>query len=297
MYQAYITELKNVREHPNADRLKIGQCFGNDVIVSLEYEEGDIGIYFPTDGQLSERYCEVNNLVRKKDPETGKNIGGYLDPNKRNIRTMRLRGEPSDGLFMPLTSLEEVINTDKLKVGDTVTTLNGKLICKKYIPKTNKSNNNTNPKTKKKDDLVKYPLFEQHKNTKQLAYNLNTFQVGDLCTISLKMHGTSARTSNTIKRTKSKGGILNNILIGLGLKERYTQEYDYVTGSRRITLTDFDNGYYGTNKFREKYHNLFNGKLMKGETVFYEIVGWVKDDTTIMSKCDNKKLGKEFVKK
>lgn len=66
MYKAYITELKNVRKHPNADRLQLGDCFGNTVCVSLDFFEGQIGVYFPTDGQLSEEFCEQHNLVRKK---------------------------------------------------------------------------------------------------------------------------------------------------------------------------------------------------------------------------------------
>ena len=52
-YTAFITRLKNVRSHPNADRLKMGECFGNTVIVSMEYEDNQLGVYFPSDGQLS----------------------------------------------------------------------------------------------------------------------------------------------------------------------------------------------------------------------------------------------------
>ena len=66
-YCGYITRLKNVRKHPNADRLQLADCFGNTVIVGLDCAEGDIGIYFPVDLQLSEEYCNANNLVRKKD--------------------------------------------------------------------------------------------------------------------------------------------------------------------------------------------------------------------------------------
>lgn len=36
MYKAYITELKNVRAYPNADRLQLGDCFGNTVCVEGE---------------------------------------------------------------------------------------------------------------------------------------------------------------------------------------------------------------------------------------------------------------------
>ena len=56
-YCGYITRLKNVRKHSNADRLQLADCFGNTVIVSLDYTEGQLGVYFPVDGQLSERFC------------------------------------------------------------------------------------------------------------------------------------------------------------------------------------------------------------------------------------------------
>ena len=98
MYQAYITQIKNLRPHPNADRLDLGECFGNTVCVGRwEYAEGDLVVYFPTDGQLSEEFCAQHNLVRRKD-DAGNNIGGYLDPAKRNVKAISLRGEKSDGL-------------------------------------------------------------------------------------------------------------------------------------------------------------------------------------------------------
>ena len=130
--------------------MQVGECFGNQVIIDLSYKEGDIGIYFPTDGKLGQEYAEANNLVRKKD-ENENNIGGYLDPEKRNITALKLRGEKSDGLFMPLTSLIPFGNIDKLKVGDRITTFNGNLICEKYIPRRNKvrKNGNANKQVKK----------------------------------------------------------------------------------------------------------------------------------------------------
>ena len=50
MYTAYITKIKNIRPHPNADRLNLGECFGNTVVISKEYDEETLYIYFPTDG-------------------------------------------------------------------------------------------------------------------------------------------------------------------------------------------------------------------------------------------------------
>lgn len=101
MYCAYITTIKELRKHSNADRLQCATIFGNNVIVDLTYKEGQRVIYFPTDGQLSKEFAIDNNLVRKKD-ENGNNIGGYLDPDKRNITALKLRGEKSDGLVLPI---------------------------------------------------------------------------------------------------------------------------------------------------------------------------------------------------
>ena len=105
MYSAYVTTIKNLRKHPNADRLQLGECFGNTVCVSMEYTDGQIGVYFPTDGQFSVEFADTNNLLRKKDAD-GNNIGGYMDPDKRNVTSIKLRGEKSDGLFLPLVCLE-----------------------------------------------------------------------------------------------------------------------------------------------------------------------------------------------
>lgn len=74
-YSAYITTLKNVRPHPNANKLRLADCFGNTICVGLDAAEGEIGVYFPTDGQLSVEFCQVHDLVRRKD-EQGNPAGG-----------------------------------------------------------------------------------------------------------------------------------------------------------------------------------------------------------------------------
>ena len=203
MHCGYVVKVSELRKHSNADRLQVATFFGNDTIVDLSVKEGDIGVYFPVDLQLSEEYCAKNNLVRKKD-ENGNNIGGFLDPEKRNIKAIKLRGEKSDGLFMPLCSLDYCFaefenNPDvvvsEFSVGEQLTVVNGHEICKKYIPKKQNrvggySAGNHTRKTK-----VPYaPLFAEHADTEQLAYNHGAFKAGDEVEITLKMHGTSQRT-------------------------------------------------------------------------------------------------------
>lgn len=291
-YVGYVTTLKNVRKHSNADRLQVGECFGNQVIVSLDYQEGQMGVYFPVDGQLSERFCQVNDLVRRKD-ENGNNVGGYLDPDKRNIKALRLRGEQSDGLFMPLTSLADFTKISDLKEGDTISVLNGEEICRKYIPRRNAAR--TSGKSKPGKAKANFaPTFYEHIDTAQLAYNLGQFKTGDIVELTLKMHGTSGRTGYLPLR-KFKQSWLDKLLKRPGKEYR---EYGYVTGTRRVVLDDtHTGGFYSDNGFRYAIANKFEGKLHKGEVVYYEIVGFVNETTPIMASVKNSKISdKKFTK-
>ena len=318
MYKAYVTTLKNVHKHPNADRLQLGECFGNTVCINLDYTEGQLGVYFPTDGQLSVEFADANNLVRKKD-ENGNNIGGYMDPDKRNIKAIKLRGEKSDGLFLPLHCLEPFGDITQLRVGDTIDVFNGHEICKKYIPRSNRrrGSHSEGNKTRKHKAPVA-PLFVEHADTEQLAYNLGAFKCGDEVEITLKMHGTSQRTGYlpVFKGYKDSlpRRIINKICMGLkvgknwgtnGTKVFYDNLkhgepiYDWgeVSGTRRVVLEDFEGGFYGSNAFREQHSKFFEGKLWKGETVYYEVVGFTDAGTPIMAECSNKKLNDpDFVK-
>lgn len=293
MYNAYVTRIKNLRKHPNADRLQLGECFGNTVCVSLEYADNQLGLYLPCDGQLSVEFAEANNLLRKKD-DAGNNCGGYMDPSKRNVTAIRLRGEKSDGLFLPLTCLESFGDVSTLKEGDVINTFNGHEICCKYIPRRNHRQGHVsdgNRTRKKKVDVA--PLFAEHADTEQLAYNLGAFKPGDEIEITLKMHGTSQRTGY-LPVFKGYKRTFKDWLLRRDGKPIY--DWGYVSGTRRTVLDNYDGGYYGSNEFREQHSKTFEGKLWKGETVYYEVVGFTHTGAPIMAEGNNEKLGKDFVK-
>lgn len=297
MYCAYVTTLKGLRKHSNADRLQCVEVFGQNVIVDLSYKDGQKVVFFPSDGQLSEEYAKDNNLVRMKD-ENGNNIGGYMDAEKRNVTAIRLRGEKSEGLVLPIESLSKYVDVTKLKDGDQITVIGGHEICRKYIPKSSRRSNNSRKSSdkKKKDTSISYPLFEEHKDTAQLAYNMSAFKPGDTVYITRKLHGTSARTMKTIKVTK-KNNVFRRFL---HMKPKYEKEVSVVTGSRRVVLKDMNStdSYYSDNTFRKKYHDLLKDKLPEGFEIFYEIVGYVNETTPIMGTVSNSKVkDKEFKKK
>lgn len=284
MHCGYVTTLKNVRPHPNADKLLLAECFGNTICVSTDYQENQIVIYFPTDLQLSTEFCLKNNLLRLKD-ENGHSIpgGGYMDPDKRNIVAIKLRGERSDGLALPLTCLDYCFEDGAaahLKTGDTIDIVNGHEICTKYIPRTNKRiGRPTNGNKTRKVQVPLAPLFAEHADTEQLAYNLGAFRAGDEIEITLKLHGTSQRTGYLPTLKGYKKNILDFILRREGIP---VYDWGYVTGTRRTVLENYEGGYYGDNAFRKTHSKAFEGKLHKGETVYYEVCAFTTNGTPIM---------------
>lgn len=294
----FITTLKNVREHPNADKLVLATCFESTVCVSKDkYYEGQIGVYFETDLQLSTEFCEKNGLLAVY--ENGVNIsGGYMDPAKRNVRAIKLRGEQSDGLFLPLDCLAYTgAKLEEFKLGEQITTVNGHEICRKFIPRSNAPKTaagGAGKRVKRRAKRSIAPQFFEHKDTEQLQYYLDQFKPGDQIEITRKLHGTSGRTANV----KTFQGMKRTFWDWLFRREgEAIYDWGTVSGTRRTVMDTFDGGFYGSNEFRKQYHDFFDGKLWKGETVYYEIVGFTHDGSPIMATCSNSKLkDKEFVK-
>ena len=316
-YCGYIVKVNKLRAHPNADKLQLLEVFGTETCVSLDVAVGDIGVYFPTDGQLSMEFCIENHMLRKLPdgtPDTG-----YLDPDKRNVKAIKLRGERSDGIYLPIKCLDYCFDGESaesaLAVGDTITVVNGHDICQKYIPRTNHriGKPTDGNKTRKKRAPIA-PLFAEHADTEQLAYNLGAFRPGDEIEITLKMHGTSQRTGYLPVISHYIGSpVAFAIVNGKGIfrfikptnkmiawaENHISPVYDwgYVSGTRRTILENFDGGYYGSNEFREQHSKFFEGKLWKGESVYYEVVGFTHTGVPIMADANNKKMNdKEFVK-
>lgn len=295
-YTGFVTSVKNIRPAENADKLSLCDVFGNTVVVDKSVNENDLYVYFPCDGQLSLDFCLNNNLLRKLPDGTPGT--GYMDPDKRNVVAIKLRGNKSDGLVLPLSCLDYCFEDGAaahLKIGDTIDVVNGHDICTKYIPRGNKSVGRPTDgnKTRKKRVSIA-PLFVEHADTEQLAYNLGAFKSGDEVEITLKMHGTSQRTGFLPVLSGFRRTIWDKLFRREG-KPIYT--YDLITGTRRTIINGEDGGFYGSNAFRMPHAEQFRGKLWKGETVYYEVVGFTNTGAPIMATCDNKKLNdKEFVK-
>lgn len=310
----FVIKVEKLIPHPNADRLQLLEVFGVNVCVGLDVRLGDIGVYFPTNLQLSLEFCLQNTLLRKL-PDGTKSTG-YLDPDKRNITAIKLRGVQSDGLYVPISAFAYTgVDLSTLTPGTIITTVNGKEICNKYIPRSKHTGSgdkvNKTRHLHRKVEIA--PLFQEHADTEQLAYHMDAFKPGDQIEITLKVHGTSQRTAYLPKLVgwKHHNPIFNFILkkdpdkLGKTARKWYykaldtaTPIYDwgYVSGTRRTVLNDWEGGFYGSDLFRKQHADAFVGKLHQGEAVYYEVAGFTDTGVPIMGSCSNKGLNdKAFI--
>lgn len=298
-YTAIVCRLTQIRPHPKADRIQLATVLGNQVVVGLNSKDEDLGIFFPTDGVLSHEFAEANNLYNQsarnalglKSPE-GQKLG-FFDHHRR-VRAQKFRGEKSDGFWLELNCLENFGFTDHLKEGDQLTELGGHVFCEKwYNPKTLRALQGQQKKTKK--DSIYFP---KHIDTTQFRFVAETLPEDGVYYITEKLHGTSGRyglVPDEVPLSRWKQ-FLNAHVFRSGYFKP-AQEWSYLNGSRQVILEKTaGEGYYGTNEFR--YAAVRDLTLRKGEILFFELVGWVAENTPIMPNHDSTKLeDKKFTSK
>lgn len=295
MYKGIVTKLKNVRPHPNADKVQLATCHGNQVVVGLDCKEDHWGVYFPCDGQLSHEFCHANNLYRDKTKNKfPDDKAGMFDDNRR-VRAQRFRGEISDGFWTPLHSFGFIYVTGLVDEGLEIDEWGGVPICNKYInPNTIKAaQQNQGKKTRVAKTSV---MFKEHIDTEHFGKNVHQINREDLVVITEKLHGTSHRVGHVLVDRDLNW--FERLLIKLGIKINET-EWAYLNGTRRVVLEEAKSNatQFHDPTIRDKAFALFKGNLRKGETVYLEIVGYENENTPIMPSVDTSKMGdKEFTK-
>lgn len=290
-YKAVVVRLSNVRPHSNADRVQLATVLGNQIVIGLNSKEGDLGIYFPSDGQLSDSFCRFNNLYRKGEMNVDSEKTGMFDENRR-VRAQRFRGEISDGFWIPL---ETVVlgGVNSLNEGDEFDTLEGVEICSKYInPATLKvARENAGKKTRTAKTSV---MFKEHFDTAHFGKHLHEFDFDQTIVITEKLHGTSGRIGHV--QVERDLNWKERLAKRFGVRVQET-EWKYMNGTRRVVLEETSGTQFHDPTIRDKALAIFKGNLRKGETVFFEIVGYESTGATIMPSVDTTKMGdKEFTK-
>ena len=273
-YAATVVKISNIIPLENCDNVVATMIMGNQVIVSKDTKINDVGLFFPVECELSSKYLSNNNLYRQSELNVDKNKKGYFEDNGR-IRCVKFRGHNSEGLFMPIQSLD-FITTTYPHVGQSFDELNDVEICKKYeiVRKITNTNNVRKIDRKYKSKLVENQ-FRLHDDTEQLYRNLYKLYPSQIISMTYKLHGTSFISSKVLCKKPLKW--YEKALKSLGVDVVDTQ-YDYLYASRKVIknaeLNSGNSHFYG-----EDIWGLADAKirefLQDGMTVYGEIVGYL----------------------
>lgn len=269
---AIVTTLRNVRKHINADRLQMATVCGDTVIVDLKANEGDKVIYFDSNLCISLDYLKENNLFSSialnKVPDKEKK--GFFGKRGR-VKPTNLRGEKSYGY---VTSIEPVAKFCKATVEDfedglEFNTINGAVVCEKYIPPNVREKMASGSINKSKP--LSTNMFPMHWQTKQFKRSLGFIPENRLLYIEEKEHGSSHRTSHVKYERDLKW--YEKLLSKFVKIDKL--DWIYMNGSRRVNLTKNPNSksfYKGD--MRENFLRKVEGQINKGEQLYLELSGY-----------------------
>ena len=295
-YVGIVCELTDVRQHPNADNLKIANALGYSIIVGAESKDGDVGVVFPDGGRLSHEML-FNNRLYRKVPVTGERQGGYFGENGR-VKACKLRGQISEAFFTTFESFTWCFEGEvTLKIGDEFDTIGPHKICQKYYtPATLRRMKQAAAGYKKpwylpkllahfhkkylvnKSSFDPCPSFKKHGSTTKLRQCFSMIPDGLNVIVTSKRHGTSGRTGYV--KYDDRSGLAKLLGRPVG--------YRHVTGSRNVVKNPAtfgkvgDGGFYKDSGFRFAAHQMIAPKLNRDEVIYYEILGFSNETTPIM---------------
>ena len=238
------------------------------VVVGVDTQEGTEIVYFDSNMCLSDAFLADN-------PE----MKAYLAKGNR-VRCIKLKGVISNGLAVGIEKFSKYAKN----IPDSFTSLGSTEICCKWLPEAapaqSRGNKVGKAKNAKKPSRIIPELFHFHIDTQQLMRNLHKIHPEDVISISRKVHGTSAICGYL--PVKKELSFLEKIAKKLGVSIVSTR-YDYVYASRTV-IKNSDEEAVHTDLWSTVGSTLFAGKLNKGETVYYEIVGYMPGTSTFIQK-------------
>lgn len=290
-YQAVVARI-HTHPHPNADRLQLGTVCGNQVVVGLDTQDGELGVFFGPDGQLSHDFCVANGLYNESArralglPVADGEKYGFFSENRR-VRAQNFRGVKSDGFWVPL-SYFGYLNVRDLGVefpeGYQFTAHNGQEICEKYYTPATRLAMARREYIKKRENA----MFPKHADTGQFRF-VAVLPEDSIVYLTEKLHGTSGRYGLVLDEVPATGfkGWVNRVTGRTMFKPM--KAWTYLNGSKNVILEKTQGpGFYGTNDFR--YDVVRNITLHKGEVLYFEIVGDVIEGQPIMPSQDTTKV-------
>lgn len=114
-YACSVVEVKEIFPIEGADTVVRTVVNGNNVVVPKTTEVGVKMLYFVSGTKLSANYCHKNNLYDKAEENYNTEKKGFISFKNRRVKCLKLRGVVSDGMLLPLTSLNYIENDKQFR--------------------------------------------------------------------------------------------------------------------------------------------------------------------------------------
>jgi hypothetical protein len=231
-YCATVVKIDKLVPIENADNLQSAIIFGNSVIVGKNIELETKGLFFPLETQLSDTFLSKHNLFRDKELnlDPGGKVG-FFEKSAR-IRAVKLRGQKSEGFFIPLNDLhEDYKEILSLEVGTDFDYLGSERICQKYVVKEiqeRKEKQHRQGKTVPKFNRIIDNQFHLHVDSIQAKKYFDFIKPDDLIWISDKFHG-CFRYDTLVTLANGDSMPISEIKVG-----NYVRTFDTDTNSNTI---------------------------------------------------------------
>lgn len=218
-YTATVVQASNIRD-VGLNTLHAINVFGFQALIGKDIQEGDFGLFFGPETQLSHEFASLNNLYRDKSKNFNSEKSGFFEDNRR-VKAIKLGGQVSNGFFIPINSLFGLSiggHYSELSVGDTFTGINGVEICQKYFVKPPvEAKERTAQARKKAQSRVDAKFFPLHPDTTQWMRESDKIEANEYITVTQKLHGTSVRISRTYVQVQHNW--LERMLVKIGIAE------------------------------------------------------------------------------
>jgi RNA ligase (TIGR02306 family) len=285
-YTCSVVKIEQVYPIEGADKIHRVVIFGNNVVTSKDVKVGDTMLYFNSGTKLSEDFCKFNNLLDKAELNNDPGKKGFISHKQFRVKAIKLRGVISDGMLMPLNSLDAFHLDFKkdLKPGNEFTDINGISICEKYfVPVRNSNPGGKAPKLPKQTSKLIEGQFYLHNDTDNLRKNIHKLNPNDIISLHYKKHGTSIVVGNVLTKKPLKW--YEKLLQKIGVNVVDT-EYDIIYSSRKVIKNaNTTGGYYGEDIWGVVAKEV--GHLIpKNWTLYGEIIGYTQGGAGIQGMYD-----------
>lgn len=292
---AIICKMGKHQDIPGADNIVKVELFGETIVTQKTNNEGELGILFDCETQLSHEFCRLNDLFDDISLNVTYGAKGYISSKNRRVRPITLKSVKVSGFWMPIKSIRFAFDSyaeyqqfcNKAE-GSSFNKIGDVEICCKYItPETSRSlttgaKNRQKVKSKIKD---RCPNFKKHFDTSHWGKAHIKFDYPYNVIISEKLHGTSLRVGyHPVIQEKSWW---QKLLFW----KKYPEKYQIVVGTRNTIKTyDLDNDHNNNDIYISAARKILSYiPIREDETLYCEIVGY-DGSKPIMPSHSNIKL-------